>query len=119
SQYRLKVTDYTDSIIVRVFSNGDNAKFKTSPKKQELIDQISGLKKGQWIKLVGDLVYDNFLNDTVLEPTILEVADKKERQDIYDGKKRIELNVHTQMSPLDGINSASDYLKRAELWGHE
>ncbi|MDO4814635.1 MAG: PolC-type DNA polymerase III [Gemella sp.] len=119
SQYRLKVTDYTDSIIVRIFSNGDNGKFKTSPKKQALIDQIAGLKKGQWIKLAGQLVYDNFINDTVIEPSVVEVASKEEKQDTYDGKKRIELNVHTQMSPLDGVNSASDYLKRAESWGHE
>ncbi|MBU0278402.1 PolC-type DNA polymerase III [Gemella sp. zg-1178] len=117
-QYRIKLTDYTESIIMRIFFNADNAKFKTSTRKNALIELISTLKEGQWIKLEGNVSYDNYLNDTVIEPRAIELATKEEKMDTHEGKKRIELNLHTKMSSLDGVDFAGDYIKRALTWGH-
>ncbi|MBF0714193.1 PolC-type DNA polymerase III [Gemella sp. GH3] len=119
SQFRIKITDYSDSIIVRMFINSNNSKFKNSSRKNGLVDILSSLKKGQWIKIEGNVSYDTFLNDTVIEPRAIESITKEEKLDDYEGKKRIELNVHTKMSPLDGVSSAKEYLDCAEKWGHE
>ncbi|ERK56477.1 DNA polymerase III, alpha subunit [Gemella bergeri ATCC 700627] len=118
SQYRLKLTDYSDSIILRLFGNNPNFKFQNN-RRNQLIELIQGIKKGQWIKIFGTVSNDPYLRDTIIEPKAIEVAVKEEKKDNYNGRKRIELNTHTKMSQLEGISSAEDYLMRATSWGHE
>ena len=118
SQYRLKLTDYSDSIILRLFGNNPNSKFQNK-RKNELIDLVKGIKKGQWLKIHGAVSNDPYLRDTIIEPKSIEVAHKEEKKDNYSGRKRIELNTHTKMSQLEGISSAKEYLARAIDWGHE
>ena len=118
SQYRLKLTDYSDSIILRLFGNNPNSKFQNK-RKNELIDLVKGIKKGQWLKIHGAVSNDPYLRDTIIEPKSIEVAHKEEKKDNYIGRKRIELNTHTKMSQLEGISSAKEYLARAIDWGHE
>ena len=118
SQYRLKLTDYSDSIILRLFGNNPNSKFQNK-RKNELIDLVKGIKKGQWLKIHGAVSNDPYLRDTIIEPKSIEVANKEEKKDNYSGRKRIELNTHTKMSQLEGISSAKEYLARAMDWGHE
>ena len=118
SQFRLKLTDYSDSIILRLFGNGPNAKFQNK-RRTELIESVKGIKKGQWLKVQGTVSNDPYLRDTIIEPKLLELVSKEEKKDNYKGRKRIELNTHTKMSQLEGISSAKDYLARAESWGHE
>lgn len=118
SQYRLKLTDYSDSIILRLFGNNPNLKFQNK-RKNELIDLVKGIKKGQWLKIHGAVSNDPYLRDTIIEPKSIEVAHKEEKKDNYNGRKRIELNTHTKMSQLEGISSAKEYLARAIDWGHE
>lgn len=118
-QYRIKLTDYSESIILRLFIGSNNDKFKNSTKKTELLDIVTNLKEGQWIKVEGNVVYDNYINDKVIEPRIIEVAEGNKIVDNYERKKRIELSTHTKMSPLDGVSSAKEYLEIAEKWNHE
>ena len=107
SQYRLKLTDYSDSIILRLFGNNPNSKFQNK-RKNELIDLVKGIKKGQWLKIHGAVSNDPYLRDTIIEPKSIEVAHKEEKKDKYSGRKRIELNTHTKMSQLEGISSAKE-----------
>ena len=118
TQYRLKLTDYSDSILLRLFGNNPNPKFQNK-RRNELIELVKGLKKGQWIKVHGTVSNDPYLRDTIIEPKAIEVVAKEEKKDNYSGKKRIELNTHTKMSQLEGISTAKDYLARALAWGHE
>ena len=57
SQYRLKLTDYSDSIILRLFGNNPNSKFQNK-RRNELIDLVKGIKKGQWLKIHGSVSND-------------------------------------------------------------
>ena len=105
-----KVTDQTDSIVVKRFL-----------RKQEEIDEIAKLKNGDVIKVSGKAQFDNFLKDMVLMADVINYvkkASKKENVDLAL-EKRIELHCHTKMSNMDGICDASDYIKQAVKWGHK
>ncbi len=100
--------DGTSTITCKAFV--EKAKFKTVMKK------IEGAKG---LKLDGKAAYDNFAKEiTVMANTIIETAGnpKKKRMDNSE-EKRVELHMHTQMSQMDAITSATDLLKRAASWG--
>lgn len=64
------------------------------------------------------MVYDTFAKEMVLEPTGIVKAKKPERRDTYEGMKRVELHLHTNMSAMDGMSSTASLLCRAAKWGH-
>ena len=64
------------------------------------------------------MVYDTFAKEMVLEPTGIVKAKKPERKDTYEGMKRVELHLHTNMSAMDGMSSTASLLCRAAKWGH-
>ncbi|AGL90255.1 PolC-type DNA polymerase III [Candidatus Phytoplasma australiense] len=70
------------------------------------------IKYSVWddVHLLFDQNKINILGQSTLFPV---------RKDEFEGKKRIEFHTHTKMSNLDAINSAKEYLKIAESWGHE
>ncbi len=59
-----------------------------------------------------------FAKEMVLEPTGIVKAKKPERRDTYEGMKRVELHLHTNMSAMDGMSSTASLLCRAAKWGH-
>lgn len=66
--------------------------------------------------------FDKFTGETVLY--VLNIAHSnqvlpKDLRNDQSSEKRVELHMHTKMSPLDGVNDVLDYLKRAKKWGHK
>ena len=62
---------------------------------------------------------DSFSNElTVMANTIVESEGVKKviRQDNSE-VKRVELHMHTKMSQMDAVTSATDLIKRAMKWG--
>jgi len=88
--------------------------------KQDETGKILGrLKKAKGVKVVGTAGYDNFAKEvTFMCNTIIETegVKKSERMDTAENK-RVELHMHTQMSQMDGLTSATDLIKRAIKWG--
>ena len=71
------------------------------------------------MRISGNVQYDNFAKEIgIIANTIIEIPDiaMENRQD-NSKEKRVELHLHTQMSQMDGINSATDLIKRASMWG--
>ncbi|MCI8482220.1 MAG: PHP domain-containing protein [Clostridia bacterium] len=63
--------------------------------------------------------FDPFAKEMgVMTNVIVEIPEKKkqERMD-YAETKRVELHMHTQMSQMDGMTSATDLIKKAMKWG--
>ena len=102
------ITDYNDSISVKCFES-------TRLTRETLKD----IKVGCWIKVKGNVTYDNYEKEDVLTANSIEKIEVDEK--ILDTAeiKRVELHTHTKMSNMDGVVDASDYIKQAIEWGHK
>ena len=100
------ITDYTSSIRVSKFMPGD-----------EGLPIVEGVKTGMHLKISGRLNLNRFDNDMVLEPLIIETAEKPVKKDNAP-EKRVELHLHTKMSLMDALTDTKDAVKRAIAWGH-
>lgn len=104
-----KMTDYSDSILVKVFC-----------RDKEEAEKLSVLKKGMWVKVRGGVQNDTFVRDLVmLAKDIHEVPGPRKEDTAPEGEKRIELHAHTAMSQMDALPSAADLVARAKAYGHE
>ncbi|MDX8046975.1 PolC-type DNA polymerase III [Gracilibacillus sp. S3-1-1] len=105
----LKVTDYTDSFQIKMFSKGDQD-----------VEKFNQLKEGMWIKAKGTVQTDNFTNElTMMAKDIQEIASRIRDDSGYEGEKRVELHAHTLMSQMDAVVSASNLIAQAGKWGHK
>ena len=108
--YSFNITDYTDSISVKVFVKD----------KEDLLT-MQNLSEGKWLLVRGKVEYDRFSQPpelVMVANDLNEIAPPPERMDEAE-EKRVELHLHTNMSAMDGIPSISDYMKLAAKWGHK
>src|SRR5699024_286990 len=101
----LKVTDYTDSLEIKMFSRNDE-------------DQavFAAAKEGIWIKARGRIQTDQFSNELTMMATDIQEIQMKKRADEHAGEKRVELHAHTTMSQLDAVMSPSRLIEQAHDW---
>ena len=102
------VYDGTSTLTCKAFLEKDKAK--------RIIKRL-GTVKG--VKLEGNAQMDSFSSElTVMANTIIEGEGVKKtiRQDNAE-VKRVELHMHTKMSQMDAVTSATDLIKRAMKWG--
>ncbi|MCS1351283.1 PolC-type DNA polymerase III [Mechercharimyces sp. CAU 1602] len=100
------VTDYTDSILVKVFA-----------RDKEDARVLTRVQDGLWVKVRGSVQYDTFARDLVIMANDLQEIPPMRRQDQGE-EKRVELHLHTSMSAMDGVYEAKEMVKRAADWGH-
>ncbi len=93
----LKVTDYTDSMYVKMFTKDDE--------EYSLIKKL--LKEGKWYIFYGKAAMDKYANEIVFNTRYKDVeetdAPQKEKIEDLEEVKRVELHAHTMMSQMDGI----------------
>lgn len=78
------------------------------------------MKKGCYVKVKGNLDYDKYENnEQVLIINALNEGTPPEMKIDDAEEKRVELHLHTNMSMMDAINPAADYINRASKWGHK
>ena len=73
---------------------------------------LSKLKNGAHILMFGEVEYDTYRGDYTIKPKCISTIQMIEKEDNYP-EKRVELHLHTNMSALDAVTSASDLIKRA------
>src|SRR5699024_12245859 len=84
---------------------------------KEALNQFS---KGEWIRLEGDMIPDNFTSELYFRPRSVRKVTVPGREDKAPAdEKRVELHAHTNMSQLDAPNSATDIVTQAAKWGHK
>ncbi len=108
SLLEFKMTDYTDSILVKMFSRDDS--------DAELMAQLS---KGMWVKVRGSVQMDTFVRDLVVMARDIVEIKKETRKDLAaEGQKRVELHMHTPMSQMDAVTPVDRLIGQAAKWGH-
>lgn len=104
--FTIDITDYTGSTTAKVFN---------SIKESAVIDNI---KKGDTIVVQGDVEYDKYAGELIVNARSIGTAQKVKVVDNAE-KKRVELHMHTNMSQMDAVTSAGDLVNRAYQWGHK
>ena len=95
----LKVTDYTDSIYVKMFTKDEE--------EYSLIKKL--IKTGSWYTFYGRAAMDKYANEITFNTRYkdVELTDAPPKKEIVDNEevKRVELHAHTMMSQMDGITN--------------
>ncbi|WZE71914.1 PolC-type DNA polymerase III [Macrococcus psychrotolerans] len=105
---QLKITDYTDSLIVKMFTR----------KGKNDLEHFESLKIGDWVRVQGRIEMDTFVRDLVMMMDDIEAIKKPEKQDKAQDK-RVEFHLHSAMSQMDGITHIGKYVAQAAKWGHK
>ncbi len=104
--FTIDITDYTGSTTVKVFNT-----IKDSA-------SVDSIRKGDTIAVMGDVEYDKYAGELVVNARSIGTAQKVKVTDKAE-KKRVELHLHTSMSQMDAVTSAGDLVNRAFKWGHK
>ena len=104
----LKVTDYTDSLVLKMFTR----------KNKDDLNHFKALSVGKWVRAQGRIEEDTFVRDLVMMMSDIEEIKKTPKQDKAE-EKRVEFHLHSSMSQMDGIPSISAYVNQAAAWGHK
>ncbi|MBD8068264.1 PolC-type DNA polymerase III [Bacillus sp. PS06] len=103
-----KITDYTDSLLVKMFS-----------RDKEDVNLLQSVKKGMWVKVRGGIQNDTFVRDLVMIANDINEIKPVERLDrAPEDEKRVELHLHSPMSQMDAVTSVSRLVEQAKKWGH-
>ena len=104
----INIYDGTSTMTCKAFLPGKNAK-----------NIVKRLGKSKAVKLAGRAQMDAFSNEltimanTIVESTPLPKTTREDKAEV----KRVELHMHTKMSAMDAMTSATDLIKRAMSWG--
>ncbi len=103
------VTDFTDTMTVKLFVKNDFVK-----------ELLGGLKAGTFVKIKGVATLDKFDHELTLGSItgIRKIPNFTTVRRDMALHKRVELHCHTKMSDFDGVSEAKDIVKRAYNWGH-
>ncbi len=80
---------------------------------RSIIDQIA---PGDHLIVQGEVTYNKFDDDMVLEPRNIMKGKKTIRPDEAE-EKRVELHLHTRFSAMDALTDPAAVVKRAAYWG--
>ena len=104
----MKVSDYTDSILVKMFS-----------RDKDDVSIMQKAKKGMWVRARGSIQNDTFVRDLVMMAQDMQEIRPQIRSDkAPEGERRVELHMHSSMSQMDATSSAAELVTQAAKWGH-
>ena len=103
------VSDFTDTIMVKMFTRND-----------QLTELQGDLKKGAYVKIKGVTTIDKYDGELTIGSVtgIKKIGDFTEKREDLSPLKRVELHCHTKMSDMDGVSEVQDIVRRAHDWGH-
>ena len=112
SMLLIKVTDFSDSILVKLFA-----------KETSDSEMFRRVKAGMYLRIQGGPQIDTF---NQFNPELVMMANDfceftpEVRQDTApNDEKRVELHLHSQMSQMDSTMPVAEAIARAKQWGHQ
>ncbi len=79
---------------------------------------LKAVNVGSFVKLSGVYENDQYARKPLLNIRSIELLEAPAIRMDNSEEKRVELHMHTKMSAMDAVTSASDLIKRAAKWGH-
>ncbi|WP_427113258.1 PolC-type DNA polymerase III [Megasphaera sueciensis] len=122
-----QIADKTNGISAKKFidiskgAGNPNAKYRRkdsmTPERFEALQK--NLKEGVFVRVHGDVKYDNYQNDYVLNVYDIMPAENSvvEREDT-NPTPRVELHLHTIMSDMDALITVKELIKTIKKWKH-
>lgn len=118
------LTDYTSTIGCKALlfysrrrQGGEESHAPTAEEIARVEAIAKAVRPGCWLTVRGDCQYDKFAREVVVRVSDIEAAQAPVREDRAE-RKRVELHLHTQMSSMDGVSSATALIAQAAAWGH-
>ena len=107
---QIAITDYESAIYLKMFAK------KTDTKKLAV---TRNLDVGNHVIVQGQYQVDTYTKENVIMANSITVLNNEGDDDTDAADiKRVEFNIKTKMSTMDGIASAKDVVKKAKQWGH-
>ena len=100
------LTDFSGSIAFKIFCKAQDAK------------KYEALKNGANVLVKGPVDKDKFDGELTLIPKDIVLVHTKEKKDDA-AKKRVELHLHSNMSAMDGVVPAKDFINLAYGMGQK
>ncbi len=88
-------------------------------KSEKLEKAVKTVKEGARLRLGGSFEMDDYSHKPTFKPTSIELLEPLPQREDTCSEKRVELHLHTKMSAMDAVTSATDLIKRAAKWGHK
>ena len=103
-----------------MYDGSSSINIKSFLKANEYGEVHPKMKKLPAARIVGTYEYNAFSKEFGVIASIIEESEfaEKKRMDNAE-EKRVELHLHTQMSQMDAVSSATDLIKTAIKWGHK
>ncbi len=102
------ISDHSDAIKCKLF---------LSQKDADRI--VPSIEKGNYLTVLGYKKFDGYDRESVFNVLAINRADPPEARKDTENEKRIEFNLHTNMSAMDGVADIKSYIKTAKKWGHQ
>lgn len=102
-----------------LYDGSSSISCKSFLKPEQSEEVLARLKKAKGVRLEGNSGYSKFsgeievIANTIVETKGLRRVVRKDNAEV----KRVELHMHTKMSQMDAMTSATDLIKRAMSWG--
>ena len=109
-------------LLCDVYDKTSTITCKTFIEKEKFPEVIERLKNTKMIRALGNAQYDPYAKEIgIISNLLIDLGEgnvSAQQQRVDNAKtKRVELHMHTQMSQMDGVSSATDLIKRAGSWG--
>ena len=103
-----------------IYDGSSSINVKAFLKANEYEEVHPKMKKCPAVRLIGTYEYNNFSREFGVIADLIEETTIEERVRMDNApEKRVELHLHTQMSQMDAVSSATALIKRAAKWGHK
>lgn len=103
-----------------MYDGTSSINIKAFLKAEEFAEVKPKFKSLKAARVVGTYEYNSFSKEFGVIADVIEESEFKKATRMDDAEeKRVELHMHSQMSQMDAVSSATDLIKRAIKWGHK